>query len=177
MIIEGPIVTYAASLAASLGFFDVWIIFSLAFFGGFLPDILFYLIGRFSRGQGVEKLVSRFGLTKIKIKKLEANLSKHFGKTIIFIKLNPVLPLPGLILSGFVKIPFKKFILIDFIFNLGGALIFTLLGFYSGLAVNTFAKFLNLGEIVIPFIIILLITVYFLIRKFTGIIARKEERG
>jgi len=49
IIIGGPIFISAAAFAAALGFFNVYIIFGLAFFGEMAVDVVLYLIGYVSR--------------------------------------------------------------------------------------------------------------------------------
>lgn len=176
MVIEGPIVTYVAAIASSFGFFDIWVIFFLSLFGNLLPDMLFYSIGRYSRGGRIERSLSNyFGLTNHRIKKIEENLKKHAGKTIFIVKITPILPIPGLILAGFAKISLRKFIVIDFLFNFVAAIIFVALGFYSGITVNNISKYLKIGEIIIPALIILVVAVYFLFKKVIRSISEKER--
>lgn len=164
MFIEGPIVAYASSFAAALGYFNVWILIPLFILGNQIPDVLIFKIGGLLRGKTVEKYVSYFGLHKRRIKWLEKNINKHSIKTIILIKSIPPLPLPGIIISGFMKMPFKKFFWIDLIYNILYAILFIALGYYSGLVTNMSLKYFKLGELLIPIAIILIIGVYLLIK-------------
>ena len=164
MCAEGPIVTYVAALAASFGYLNIWIVLILSFLGGVIPDSILYFVGKFARTKAVEKAVLFFGISDKRMKWIEKNFKKHAIKTIIAVKLIPPLPIPGLILSGYMKIPFKKFILTSSITNIFGVLFFLLLGFYSGIAVSNFLKYLKMSEFIIPILVILLVGVYFLSR-------------
>ena len=63
MVIEGPIITTAASFAASLGYFNIGIIFLLSLLGDLVGDGLHYIIGRTARVAFVEKLGISFGIS------------------------------------------------------------------------------------------------------------------
>jgi len=165
MIFEGPIVTAVASYAASIGFFNIWIIFLISLFGNFIPDLFFYFIGRFSRTKRTENIVKRFGLNECQILKLEENLKKHFGKTLCVVKLSPMLPIPGIILAGFSRVPFKKFLLIDLLLNLLFSVIFTLFGYYFGFMINTIFNYFRIGQFSIFGIILVVLIVYLVYRK------------
>lgn len=164
MFIEGPIVAYASSFTAALGYLDVWILIPLFILGNQIPDILIFKIGGLLRGETIEKYVSYFGLHKKRIEWLEKNINKHSIKTIILIKSVPPLPFPGIVISGFMKMPFKKFFWIDLVYNIFYAILFIALGYYSGLVTNISLKYFKLGELLIPIAIVLILGVYLLIK-------------
>lgn len=166
MFIEGPIVAFVASFLAALGYFNIWIILPLFILGNQIPDILIFKLGGYLREKTIERYLNYFGLNNNKIHSIEINLHNNFIKTFILIKTIPPLPAPGILLSGYMKIPFKKFFLIDFIFNIGYAIIFISLGYYSGLAANASLKYFQLGELLIPLGILLTFILYYLIKFF-----------
>ena len=59
---EGLAITDSASLGAALGHFNVFIVFILSFFANFLPDVLYYSLGRWSSQWAPDKFGSRIGL-------------------------------------------------------------------------------------------------------------------
>jgi len=174
MFIEGPIVTYIASFASALGYFNIWIILILAILGNLVPEIIVYKIGGLLRRKNTaEKFVSYFGLHKKRIKWLEKNLKKHFIKTLFVIKAVPPLPTPGILLCGFLKVPFKKFILADIVFDIIYTVIFVSLGYYSGIAVSEFLNYFKLTECLLITALILIVLFYFLIKAVYSKIASK----
>jgi len=176
MIVEGPVTTAAASFVASLGFLNVYIIFILSFLGNFVPDFLLYYIGRFSRGEKVERYLEKFGLNKSKIKRFDSGFKKHAGKTLVFVKLTPLLPVPGLIIAGFTKVPVKRFFFIDATFNFISAIIATLIGFYFGLAANIIFKFFKIGEYTLLLIIPLILIFYLMYKKFSPKLIKNNKQ-
>jgi len=82
----------------------------------------------------------------------------------VVLKLTPGLGIPGILLAGFTKVPFRKFFMISLIFNIISALIFCTLGFYSGIAIGTLFKYLKLEEYIVFALIALTVLVYFFIK-------------
>lgn len=178
MIIEGPIATSIAAFLASLGILNIYMIFFLAFLGNFLPDIFFYMVGRLSR-KHIEDYIVYFGIKKANIKKLEKGFKNHAKKTIVMVKLTPILPIPGLILSGFTKVSFKTFIWTIILFNFISSIVFISIGFYGGVAIGSIFRYFKLGSYAILFLIPLAAFIYWMSKKLPQIVIRlisKERR-
>jgi len=176
MFLEGPTIAFLAGFSASVGYFNLWIILLLAVLGNLIPDMILYGIGRVFRGSALKKFFVFIGLHNGRIRWLKKNINKHSIKTISLIKLVPPLPLPGLILTGFLKVNFKKFFLIALIFNIIFGSLFVLLGFYSGITVNVILKYLKLGEYVLPLALILGVAVYLLVNFISKKISKKTGK-
>lgn len=175
MFLEGPIIGFFAGFSASVGFFELWIVLLLAVLGNIIPDTILYFVGRLLRGSAIHKALHFFGLHKRRIKWLENNINKHSVKTLSFIKLVPPLPVPGLILAGFLKVNFKKFFIISLIFNIITGSFFVLLGYLSGIAVNTVAQYLKWGQIILPAALAIGVAVYFLIKYISRKISKSAK--
>jgi membrane protein DedA with SNARE-associated domain len=176
MLIEGPIITAAAAFAVALGYFDLTAVFLLSLAGDLLADVAYYGIGWVGRKQLAERWGHRVGLTTERMQHMEKLLEQHTVKTILILKLTPVLPTPGLILVGALRIPIRKFTLISLLITLPKTIFFMLLGFYSGYFFHsnnvlvTHASWTLFGGAV------LLIVISMLFNKVGGAIARKFER-
>lgn len=166
MFLEGPLITYAASFLASQGVFNIYIILLLSIFGNLIPDIIFFLSGKYSRTKTMEKVSNFFGLNQSRIEKIENGFSNHAGKSIIFFKLIPGFAVPGLMLAGFSKVPFKKFFIISVLFNVFSAILFGFLGFYSGITISSLLKYLKLEKYILIVLTISVVIIYFIIRYF-----------
>ena len=167
MIAEGPIITTAAAFAASLGIFNIGIIFVLSFLGDVIGDLAYYGIGRSLRVFAVEKYELRLGLKKSTIKKMEKKLKQHLGKTLFIIKFDPLFVGVGLMLAGALRTNIKKYLFYSIIITLPRTIFFTALGFYFGSAINSTLKYLNIGEYLIPIVLIILILIIFIIKKYS----------
>ena len=184
MAIEGPIITYIAALMSSLGYFNIFIIFALSILGNQLPDMGFYCLGRLMRVRTIEKILRFLKFKKKNIIWIERNLKKHVIKSIILIKTVPIVPGFGISMIGFAKVDFKKFFFTTLIYNILVSIILTVLGFFSGIAINVASRYINIVEITLPLIVLATIAIYFLFKlisrkvglKFTGNLKANSKR-
>lgn len=141
MLIEGPVVTAAAAFAAGLGYFNIWIVFVLSFFGDLLTDIFYYAIGYWGREKMLARYGGRVGLTKERMERIEEYLRRHAVRGLAIIKLLPVIPTAGLITAGAIRMPLKQFLRVTSLVILGTTILQTVIGFYFGEAYEGFARY------------------------------------
>jgi len=174
IIVGGPIFISAAAFAAALGYFNVYIIFSLAFFGEMAVDVALYSIGYIGRVAIVEKFGHLFGLTQSRISKLEQLLFKHTWKALFIIKYSPIIPVLGFIITGGTKLKFKKFFYILLVLSLPKAVFFTLIGYFFGQAYDSLVKYFYYGQYFIIAVIILFIAINYLFVRIFKRISQQE---
>lgn len=175
MMAEGPVVTYVAAFAASLGFFKIYYIWAMSLLATTLMDIMWFSIGKYGGETAVFKyFMNRFGESRIN--KFETFLIDHPGKTILVAKLTPGLSPPGLMLAGAIKVPFRKFLFFSSIFVATASSAFVWLGYYSGVAFSTVSKYFKYGEILIGATVITIVAVWILSRKLTKKISSRIEK-
>ncbi len=167
MIIEGPIITAAASFAVAFGTFSLPVIFILSVLGDLIGDVIFYAIGYFGRIHLIERIAPRFGLSMQKVHVLEKHLHNHSGKTMAAIKLNPITPLPGLMLVGALHMPLRRYIIITLLIIVPKTVLFMILGYYFGAFYDTFVNKLGNVPLAIAVIAILGVGIFFLFRKYS----------
>jgi membrane protein DedA with SNARE-associated domain len=172
IFVEGSITNYVAAFAASLGYFNVFIIFSLAIAGNFIGDVIFYSLGRAGKKTFLKK---HFGKAthSIKAKKLAAYLHRHPWKAMLIIKVTPWLPTPGLILAGIVKMPLKKFLSYSLLICTITAVIVTFLGYYSGALFSLLYTYAKYGAYLAGALVVLCICAWFGIRFLQKRVAKK----
>ncbi len=163
MFFEGPIITFVAAFASSIGYFNPVYIFLLSVAGNFLPDIFYYTIGYATKRTVLYDKLSKKGFSSRKIVSFKNKFSIHAGKMMTFIKIVPTLPPVGLVVAGMV-LPFKKFISLSILISAVYSLFFFILGFYSGKAYNFILGYFKTGEIVLSLFFILVIIVWFIIK-------------
>jgi len=137
MLVEGPVVTFAAGFAAALGYFNIIGILILSFFGDFVSDLVYYSVGYWGRMRIVERYGHRLGLTRERMEKIESALKHQVTKSLVILKFVPVLPTFGLIAAGGLRIPLKKFLKVVTLVIIPRTLLFGLGGFYFGRAYKT----------------------------------------
>lgn len=133
-VLEGPMVTAAAGVAAALGYYSLPIIIALSVLADLVADLVYYTIGYWGRRTLITRYGSYVGLTPERMAHLERLLHRHAGKTLVMVKLSPVIPVPGLIMIGSARIPLKKFIRIALLITLPKSLLFAFVGFSAGRA-------------------------------------------
>ena len=143
MIIEGPITTAAGAFLASLGIFNIWIIFLLSIIGNLVSDLGFFALGRSGRKKVLEKYGGYIGLNQKRIKKIDKALMENPKKTIVAIKLSPIIAGEGIIVIGASKIKTKDFLKTSIITIVLISTFFTIAGYYFGFAFKTFSEYFN----------------------------------
>lgn len=175
MLVEGPIITAAAAFGAALGYFNIWIVLLLSILGDLVADLIYYAIGYFSRVTVIEKFGHRFGLSRERMKKLEKLLHTHPVKTLLFIKLAPVLPTPGLMIVGTMRMPLGKYTTLSSLIILPKVLLFIALGYYFGSAYDAIAHYAQIGEYFIIVAIAAVVGVYWAYQKGSTMISQRLQ--
>jgi membrane protein DedA with SNARE-associated domain len=174
-LIEGPIVTAAAGVAAALGYFSLPFVILISIFGDLIPDSLLYAIGYFGGRPLAEKYGHFLGLTDEHFKQLDAFLKRHIGKTLIFVKFTPIIPIPGIILVGSSGVRFRRFIWTIIAISIPKALFFSLLGFFSGRAYEYMSGTIVSARNATFFLGIALMAIYFIYRTIAKRFAEKAK--
>ena len=171
--LEGPVVTTAAGVGVALGYFSLPIIVLLSIAGDLFADLMYYAIGYWG-GRPLLKYHGHWvGLTPARMDKLESLLHRHLGKTMIFVKLSPAIPIPGLLMIGSTKAPVWKFTKISLLITLPKSLLFVLIGFYSGKAYAYLSQTVTHVQYIFFLLVVAVFAVYFLYKLVMHYIASK----
>jgi len=173
MIFEGPIVTTAASFAASLGYFNIWVIVILGFFGNFLGDSLVYGIGYFARKKVLKDYNHIFKIKRSWVKNIENHFRNHLGKTLFMVKLTPF-AFAGLLLAGASRINFKRYILWCSLVSIPEVLFFAILGYSFGVIAGSVLGYYQEAQYLLMIAIFVLFLAYFIGKKLYGGIIKKR---
>ncbi|MFA6383413.1 MAG: DedA family protein [Parcubacteria group bacterium] len=144
MIVEGPIATILAAFAASLGFFNVFIVLILSILGDILGDVILYTIGYFG---GNRALVKAEKILKIKpaiVAKLERLFQAHGKKTIFAVKSTTGLCWITFITAGTIQMKFRDFITASFLGGIVWSGFLVIMGYFFGYAfeeINNYIKY------------------------------------
>jgi membrane protein DedA with SNARE-associated domain len=171
---DGPIETAAAGVACALGYFNIYIIILLAVLGDLAADTVCYAIGYYGRGTFIDKYGHYIGLTPDRITRIEKLLHKNTVSTMIFVKLSPLIPIPGLITIGMAKVPLKKFAFVSFMIALPKSIMFALFGYLSGKAYSHVSTLVTQSQYVMYGVIALIVIVFFIYQHFTKVLTEKE---
>jgi membrane protein DedA with SNARE-associated domain len=175
MLVEGPVITAAGAFVAALGFFNIWVVLVLSILGNFIPDLLYYALGRWGRETFMDKYGHYFGLNKDKIKRIEGMIDKHSLRSLVIIKLIPLLATPGLIVAGLTKMNFRKYVRWSLIITVPTSLFYLIIGYYFGAAYDTIARYLRIGGFLILIFVAVFALIVYLENKFSDRIVEKME--
>jgi len=176
MLVEGPVVTAAASFAAAFGYFDIFIVFILSILGDLMADVFYYALGYSGRIIFIQKFGRHFGLTDERIGKIETLLNNNPNKTLVALKLTPFLPTPGLAIVGTSRMPIKKFITVCSAVILPKTIFFTVVGYYFGSAYTAILSKYEKGGLIFGAIVLLILGIYFAMTKISAYWARRIEK-
>jgi membrane protein DedA with SNARE-associated domain len=168
MIIEGPIITTTFSFAASLGYFNIFIILLLSILGDIFGDFLHFVAGRFIG----KKFKKKIKLNKRRLSFIEKNLKNHLVKTLVFLKMIPPITSVGLLFVGSSKIRFSKLILASFLATIPLSIFYVCLGYFFGSVAKNILDYMKMGQYAILAFIVFAIFAYFLVK----IIGKNTEK-
>jgi len=175
MFIEGPVATTAAAFAAAQGYFSLLAVFFISLAGDMVADTVYYCMGYSLRLTVIEKFGHFFGLTHSRIERLENLLKKHTIKTIVALKLTPMVPVPGFMIIGSARIPFLKFLAICLYVTLFKTTLFMIIGYYFGIFYR-FIKYLQYGNLVFLVVLAVFIGLYFVYKKLFSWLSSRIEK-
>ena len=109
-LIEGPVVSFVAGTLASLGYFNIWLLFAIFLARDLGMDGLYYAIGYFGwQSQSVERLLAKIHVHEEQLDEARNVWSAHPFRTILIGKLSYGLAITFIMVVGMVKIPLTKF--------------------------------------------------------------------
>jgi membrane protein DedA with SNARE-associated domain len=174
--LEGPLVTAAAGVAAALGYYNLFIIIGISVLGDLAADVVYYSIGYWGGRPFLDRFGHRIGMHPERVAKLEKLLREHMRKTLVVVKLSPILPIPGLITIGSARTSIRKFVETSLIITLPKSILFALIGFYSGRAYAEISKTVVHSQYVIFGVLVVVILMYVAYRKLSKYASDKIEK-
>lgn len=166
-IIEGPILALFVGFLSHLGYFSIIPAYIIMILGDFIPDSIYYFIGRFGHK---EKILKRFnnksGLLSKHLDNLENIWHKNSFKAMFISKLAFGLSIPFLITAGIVRLPYRKFIwqaLVITMFQYG---VLMALGYYLSQSYKIVVSYVKYAGFIVAGIVIVLISIYFILQIF-----------
>ena len=133
-IVQGPIVMLIGGFLVRLGFFSFWPIYLTIVAADLTGDVLWYYVGH----HGARKIINKYGrfigITEENVERAEKFFHEHQGKILFISKLTTGfgLAIAVLIAAGAARVPFRKYLTINFFgeFVWAGALMG--IGFFFG---------------------------------------------
>jgi len=166
-IVEGPIITVIAGFLVSIGVFNFFITYVIVVVGDVAGDVMWYFVGKSGRKRFLSKYGKFFGVSEVRIQKLEHFFGKHTKKTLVFGKFTQAFGFPILLAAGAARVNLRTFIFTNLFASIPKCLILLFAGFYFGQAYVQINDYLNIGSVVVLITGLVLVLGYFLIGKLT----------
>ena len=149
MVIEGPIAALAASFLASLGFFNIFIVFILSILGDLVGDIILYSLGYIGGARMLKKAEHLLHIKMGFVEKIEKHFQAHGRRTIIAVKSTTGLCWITFIAAGAVKMDFKTFLTGSFWGGIIWSSFLIVTGYFFGYAFNKINDYIRYAGIII----------------------------
>jgi membrane protein DedA with SNARE-associated domain len=172
-------VTFAGAFLASLGVFDIYIVFMLGWIGDILGDLLFYSIGRYGLSLFKSKTTIDTPKEKSLIQKLDHLIHTNLALAILIIKFTPYAPPIGLTYIGKIGVPIRRYIAASALLCIPIPLMASLVGFNVGYIDTLFSRYTGvelISYITISILsIALAVLLFFYLKKKSASILATEQ--
>lgn len=166
MILEGPIITILGAFLASLGFFNVFVIFILSMLGDIAGDIILYTMGYYGGARILEKVQKILKIKSLILEKLKKYFEKHGKKTIFYVKSTTGLCWITFILAGTIKMNFKDFLAASFLGGIIWSAFLVISGYFFGYAFEKINDYIKSAGIIIAIAVISFYILVVLYKKY-----------
>lgn len=149
MILEGPIVTMIAAFLASLGYFNVFIVFILSMTGDVVGDIALYYIGYFGGHRILLKVEKFLKIKESIVEKLRNKFHTNGAKIIFYVKATTGLCYITFILAGTLRMKISKFIKYSVLGGLVWSTFLVIAGYFFGYAAEQISEYIQYAGYII----------------------------
>lgn len=163
MVIEGPIITVIGAFLASLGFFNIWLIFSLSLLGDLVGDILLYVLGYWGGSRILSRAEKWFKINSTTMEKLRRLFTLRGQKTIFYVKSTTGLCWITFILAGTLRMNFRTFLYASFLGGIVWSGFLVVSGYFFGYAfekINAYLKYAGIFIVLLVFSFIFFMILY-----------------
>ncbi len=147
-VIEGPVVSIVAGLLAAHGYFVWWWALSLLVLGDLIGDALYYWIGRNGRAP-LGWIGRRFGAGRVVTEQVKDDLRHHSTRMLVIGKWTHSIGVVVLVGSGMLRLPFARFMAVNFVATLPKSALLFALGYFGAAALPFFQAHVVLGGVVL----------------------------
>ena len=149
LLIPAEATILVAAFLADRGYFNVWVVLAMTFFGGLLGDQVGYFLGRYGGGRiaswngRVSRIWQRTEPRVASLFRRHAAFSVSFARFISFVR--TLMPW----FAGMSAMPYQRFLVFDILGVLGWAIASVLVGYVAGESWNIAAERLGTGSAIV----------------------------
>jgi len=149
MTLEGPIITIISAFLASLGYFNIFIVFGLSVLGDVLGDIVLYFIGYFGGHKILLKAEKFLKIKESVIEKLREKFRQNGAKIIFYVKSTTGLCYITFILVGTARMKLSKFVKYSILGGLFWSSFLVIVGYFFGYAAEQISEYIKYAGYII----------------------------
>ncbi len=173
--LEGPLTTIAGGVAASLGYFNIFIIMILAIAADLGGDFFYYGIGYACYNFIRSPFFTYIGLNERRLAKVENLLHNHTRRAVFLIKISPLVGPLGIIAVGATRPKFKNFFLPALWMAIPKSIFFVIVGYYSGQTYLELNKTILDKKYTIMTLALVIVLIYIAYMRITAVISKRME--
>ena len=149
MTLEGPVVTIVSAFLASLGYFNVAIVFVLSVAGDVIGDVILYHIGYFGGPKILSKAQKFLKIKESVVEKLKQKFHENSAKIIFYVKSTTGLSYITFITAGTLRMNLAKFIKNFILGGLVWSSFLVIVGYFFGYAAERISQYIKYAGIII----------------------------
>lgn len=149
MTLEGPIVTIIAAFLASMGYFNIFLVFALSVTGDVVGDIILYFIGYFGGVRILAKAEKFLKISAAVVEKLKTKFHQNSGRIIFYVKSTTGLSYITFILAGTLKMKLSKFVKSSILGGLVWSSFLVVMGYFFGYAAERISQYIKYAGVII----------------------------
>lgn len=149
MTLEGPIVTIISAFLASMGYFNVFIVFALSVTGDVIGDIILYYIGYFGGSRILPKAERFLKISALTVEILKTRFHENSSRIIFYVKSTTGLSYITFIIAGTLKMKFLKFVKSSILGGLVWSSLLVIFGYFFGYAADKISQYIKYAGIII----------------------------
>jgi len=143
MTVEGPIATLISAFLASLGYFNIGIVFVLSVLGDVIGDIILYYIGFFGGLRILSKAEKFLKIKESVVEKLREKFHANGAKIIFYVKATTGLCWITFILAGTARMKISKFVKYSVLGGLVWSSLLVITGYFFGYAADKISEYIK----------------------------------
>jgi len=149
MVLEGPIASMAGAFLASLGYFNVFMVFLLSVSGDFTGDIILYYMGYFGGRPLLLKVEKFLRIKESVVARMEDLFKRKGGKIIFYVKATTGLCFVTFVLAGTVRMKLSKFAKFSLLGGLVWSAFLVTVGWFFGYAADKISQYIKYAGVII----------------------------
>lgn len=166
-LFEGPVLAMTMGVVVKLGYLDPYITYGVFILCDFLPDTLFYYIGRYGiKTKFVKKYIEKFKIISGNLPLIEKLWRDHPKKTMFMSKLAYGLTPTFLISAGITTMSYRRFISYALPVSLIQYGVFLTLGYYLGYSYTAFSGYVAYTGYIIAGALVVFVALYIVFQKY-----------